>query len=453
MSASAGAASQVPPGLSWAGPPVGSRRAWLAALCILLVATGVSAWVLALPAHAASDVGHYKYWAKQVATQGISGAYSGTYPETAAIYPPVTMYGYRVAGWIYRRGFDPAFDMRAALESKALAVLVKLVAVVPHLLGSVVIFGLLLRRWGARPALLAMAAFALNPAAIFDAAFWGQPDAVHAVFLLIAIYCFEEERPLIGYAFIGLAAATKPQAWALFPFLAYISLRRFGLARTLLGGVVATLAVLVVCIPYLVYGTFLEIFILPSLIAETMPVVSANAHNIWWIVTNGYPDFVLDEELLSETLTYRQVAGILSLLVMAYGLWRTNVYGRDGELSAMAAYLAFGWFLVTTRAHENHAFFALPLLVMATPRSAFYWWAYGLLSLTLFLNMVFHDFGLEAFRLSLFSSAVWLQLQLANAGLNVALFLAWSVYIWPDRSASSMHMPARTSEPTTVASG
>jgi Gpi18-like mannosyltransferase len=417
--------------------PAGAGRAWLAALCIVLVATAVSAWVLALPAHAASDVGHYKYWAKQVATYGVAGAYSGTYPETAAIYPPVTMYGYRIAGWIYRRGFDPAFDMDAALASQALAVLVKLVAVVPHLLGSLVIFGLLLRRFGARPALLATAAFALNPAAIFDAAFWGQPDAIHAIFLLVAIYCFEEDRPLIAYVFIGLAAATKPQAWALLPFLAYVSLRRFGLLRTMLGGVVAGLSVLVVCLPYLVYGTFLELFTLPRLIAETMPVVSANAHNIWWVVTNGKPDFVPDAEVLRGPFTYRQVAGVLSLVVMAYGLWRTNVRGRNGELSAMAAYLAFGWFMVTTRAHENHAFFALPLLVMATPRSAFHWWMYGLLSLTLMLNMGLHDFGLREVWLSLISPEVWLRLQLANAGLNVALFLAWSFNVWPRARAVS----------------
>ena len=87
---------------------------------------------------------------------------------------------------------------------------------------------------------------------------------------------------------------------------------------------------------------------------------------------------------------------------MAYGLWRTNPRGRDGHLSAMAAYLAFGWFMVTTRAHENHDFFALPLLVMATPRSRFAWFIFAALTVTLFFNMTFHDYELEEFRASLF---------------------------------------------------
>jgi hypothetical protein len=411
--------------------PLTSPRAWAPGLVVVALAGVVCAAILAIPSHAASDVGHYKYWAKQVATYGVSGSYSGTYPETAAIYPPVTMYGYRVAGWIYRRAFDPAFDMEVALLSHALAVLVKLVAVVPHLLGSLVVFGLLLRRFGGRPALLATAALALNPAAIFDAAYWGQPDVVHAVFLLIAVYCFEEDRPLVAYAFIGLAVATKPQAWALLPFLAYVSLRRFGVVQSLLGGVVAAVAVLAACLPFLVYGTFGELFVLPRLIAETMPVVSANAHNVWWLVTSARPEFVFDADVLVEPVTYRQAAVALSLLVIGYGLWRTDPCGRDGELSAMAAYLAFGWFMVTTRAHENHAFFALPLLVMATPRARFSWAVFGLLSLTIFLNMAFHDFGLEAWRLSWLPPEVWPRLQLANAALNVAIFVAWTARLWP----------------------
>jgi hypothetical protein len=420
-------------------PTAARARAWAAATGIVLLSAIVCVVVLALPSHLASDVTHYKYWAHQVATQGVAGAYSGSYPETAAIYPPVTMYGYRVAGWIYRHFFDPAFEMETALASRALTVLVKLVAILPQLAASLTIFGLLLRRFGPRPALLATSAFAFNPAAIFDAAYWGQPDAVHAIFLVIAFYLFEEDRPYLGFAFVGLAAATKPQAWALLPFVAYVSLRRFGLARSIVGGLVAGLAVLLVCLPYLVYGTFGELFVLPRLIAETMPVASANAHNVWWIVTGGKPDFVMDTEPLLGPVTYRQAAAALALLVMGYGLWRTDPHGRDGELSAMAAYLAFGWFLVTTRAHENHAFFALPLLLMATPRSGFAWAMYGALSLTLFLNMALHDFGLEALRLSLFEPETWLRLQLANAGLNVLLFLVWTVHLWPRRAS----VPAR----------
>ncbi|MFN8637561.1 MAG: glycosyltransferase 87 family protein [Chloroflexota bacterium] len=425
------AAASRTPATGWSG--------WLPGLSVVALATVVCAAVLTIPSDPASDVLHYKYWTRQIATYGVSGSYSGTYPETAAIYPPVTMYGYRVAGWLYRHLYDLTFDMDVALESQPLAVLDKLVAVVPHLLCALAIFALLKRRFGSGPATLATAAYALNPAAIFDAAYWGQPDAVHAMFLLIAIYWFEEDRPLVGYAFIGLAAATKPQAWALLPFLGYVSLRRFGLSTSVVGAVVAGLTALATCIPFIVYGTFSELFKLPGLIAETMQVVSANAHNVWWIVTRGKPDFVWDGEPLIGPLTYRQAAAGLTLMVMAFGLWRTNPRGRDGELSATAAYLAFAWFMVTTRAHENHAFFVLPLLVMATPRSRFVWALFGVLSLTLFLNMAYHDFGLEAWRLSVLPPETWLRLQLANAALNLLLLIVWSARLLvPERRARAM---------------
>jgi Gpi18-like mannosyltransferase len=406
---------------------------WLPAIGIVLLAALVCAVVMATPSHPASDIGHYKYWTKQIATYGVSGSYSGTYPESAAIYPPVTMYGYRIVGFIYKRGFDILFEMEPALASQELTVLIRLVAVVPHLIGALVIYGLLIRRFGQQPALWATAAYALNPAAIFDAAYWGQPNAIHALFLLIAVYCFEEDRPLVGYAFIGLAVATKPQAWALLPFLAYVSLRRFGLVKSVVGGCVALATILVVCLPFIVYGTIGEMLILPRLVAEVMPVVTANAHNIWWLITWAKPDFVMEDAILFDPVTYRQAAIVLSAVVVGYGLWRTDPRARNGELSAMAAFMAFGWFMVTTRAHENHLFMALPLLVMGTAVSRLNWTMFWMLSLTLFLNMAYHDFGLEAWRLARFSPEDWRTLQLYNAGLNTVLLLVWAIALLPRR--------------------
>ncbi|MCC6179562.1 MAG: hypothetical protein IT305_29990 [Chloroflexi bacterium] len=404
---------------------------WLALAGVVVLAALASFVVMELPTNAAADVTHYKYWTHQIATHGVSGAYSGTYPETAAIYPPVTMYGYRVVGWLYRHLFDPSFDLQTALDSHALTVLVKLVAVVPHLVAAVAIFALLQLRQSAGVALTVTVAYALNPAAIFDAAFWGQPDAVHALFLLAALWCFEEDRPLPGFAFIGLAAATKPQAWALLPFLGYVALRRFGLTRTVAGGVVGGAAALAVCVPYLVYGTFGELLGLPATIAETMPVASANAHNVWWLVTAAQPAFVLDADPLLGALTYREVALGLALVLFGYASWRTNPFATNGGLEAMAAYLAFGWFLVTTRAHENHAFFVLPILAMAVPRARFLAVMFAAISATLLANMALHDFGLRPFWETWLGAETWVNLQLANAWLNVLLFVAWSVWIWP----------------------
>jgi hypothetical protein len=87
--------------------------------------------------------------------------------------------------------------------------------------------------------------------------------------------------------------------------------------------------------------------------------------------------------------------------------------------------------MVTTRAHENHDTFVLPLLVMALQRSRLLWIIYGLISLTLLLNMAMHDFGLEAWRQSVMAPDAWRRLQLANAAVNVLVLARWSVRMWP----------------------
>jgi hypothetical protein len=402
---------------------------WLGLGAIVGLSALLSLLLILAPAHAAADVTHYKYWARLVTLEGISGAYSGEYPVTAAIYPPVTMYGYWLAGLVYQAFFDPAFTMEAALGSRGLTALVKLVAVVPHLATIVAIFIILVRRYGQVVALVASAAYGLNPAALFDLAYWGQPDSVHALFLLLAIWCFERDRPVVGWALVGLAAATKPQAWALLPLLIYVSLRRFGLGKSVTGGLSAGLAAGAVCFPYLAYGTLGDLLKLPRLIAETMPVASANAHNVWWLVTDARPEFVFDDQPLVGDVTYRQVAMILALGFLAFALWRTNVFSRDGGLMAMGAYVAFGWFMVTTRAHENHDFFVLPMLVVAAARSRFLVAVFVAISVTLFLNMTFHDFSLTQLRESIGEPELWVPAQLANAGLNVLVLLVWSALV------------------------
>ena len=425
--------------MSGSSPSVVGRRSSVRSylpLAVVMIASGAASLLLILaPTHPAADVTHYKYWTRLVTFEGLAGAYSGSYPQTAAIYPPVTLYGYRLVGLLYEGLVDPVFNLERALRSQALTALVKLVAVVPHLVAIAVIFRLLIGRYGARVALVAAAAYGLNPAALFDLAYWGQPDSVHALFLVLAVWLLAEDRPVVGWAFAGLAAATKPQAWVLLPFIAYTSLRRFGTVQSVLGMAAAGVVVLVVCLPYVVAGTFGQLLTLPALITETMPVASANAHNLWWLVTGGRPDFVPDAEPLVGGLTYRHVALVLSLMLLAYGLWRTDPHASAHDLLSMAAYLTFGWFLVTTRAHENHAFLVLPLLAMAAPRAGFLAVTFVVVSLTMFLNMVLHDFTLAPIREQLLPGDLSVRVQLLNASVNLLLFALWSAWVW-SRSGS-----------------
>src|SRR5215217_5235163 len=108
--------------------PSGAGLFWAA----WLVSAGVCASLLFVPGYP-GDVVHYKYWTRLVTLGGISAAYSGTYPETYAIYPPITLYAYQVVGQLYRLVADPSFDVEAMLASQALAVGIKAVAITFHL--------------------------------------------------------------------------------------------------------------------------------------------------------------------------------------------------------------------------------------------------------------------------------------------------------------------------------
>jgi len=115
---------------------------------------------------------------------------------------------------------------------------------------------------------------------------------------------------------------------------------------------------------------------------------------------------------------------VLAALGVSYSLYWT----RRAGLAEAAALGALGWFVFTTQAHENHLFFALPLLALAWPDRRALLVVFGVLSLTLLLNMVLHDqLVLESLGLEVEDRSVRL-LRVFNAGLNVVTWLGWTAW-------------------------
>ena len=157
-----------------------------------------------------------------------------------------------------------------------------------------------------------------------------------------------------------------------------------------------------------------------------MPVVSADAHNLWWLIVQSRgqdPLFIQDSTRFLGPLTYRTIAGALvgAVFVLTYWLYWT----RRASLAEAAALGVLGWFTFTTQAHENHLFFALPLLSLAWPTRRSLLVPFGVISVTLFLNMLLHDqLVLESLGAGLQDPLVE-RLRLANAALNVVCCLGW----------------------------
>jgi hypothetical protein len=397
--------------------------AWLASAVISLK-------LISLPGYLGDDVSHYKYWTRVVLTEGIQEIYHGEYPQTYSIYPPVTLYAYGLAGRLYQRLarqelVENPWDMNRMLASHTLSYAIKGVSVAFHLALGAGLFGLIWALYSVRVAALGSAFYLLNPAVLFDVAYWGAPDAAHSLFAVMAL-----GLTLLGWwqsswVSAGLAAMTKPQAWALVPIYLVAQFRLTGLMRILWGAGIAAITVLVIVMPFIVHGRLADFLTLPDHIASVMPVASANAHNLWWIVTRNPAPVVMDDQRFLGPLTYRLAALPLVLGVAGFTLWRL-LRSPSSWVFLLAGYQAFGWFCFTTQAHENHSFFVLPLLLMAAPVARVARFLFGLISFTLLANMVLHDPAIIDRTLDLLDDASRYDLQIANAWLNLLIFFAWT---------------------------
>jgi Gpi18-like mannosyltransferase len=375
------------------------------------------------------DINHYVYWTRLVTLGGIQSAYGGTWPETYAVYPPVTLYAFELIGTAYQRLQDPGFDPDRAQVSLWLHEAIKFVALAWHLLTAGAIFLLVRRLASERAAAIAASLYVVNPAALYDVAHWAQPDGAHSVFSVVAIGLLSLGQVLAPWAAIAAAALAKPQAWSIMPLLIIATLRMHG-ARGLARGIAAGAVVgVVIVLPFLISGRLREFLALPLVVSSVMPVVSADAHNLWWLLFQPRgldPLYELDSALAVGPLTYRTAAGLLVAAMAAFACWL--YWTRRASLAEAAALSVLSWFTFTTQAHENHLFFALPLLSLAWPTRRSLLVPFAVISLIVLLNMVLHDqLVLEGLGRGL-QDPLLVRLRLANAALTVACCLGWSLF-------------------------
>ena len=404
------------------------------------------------------DITHYVYWTRLVTQGGIQVAYSGTWPETYAVYAPVALLPLQAVGLAYERFQDPSFDADRAQASLWLREGIKFVAVVWHLLTAAAIY-LLVRAVGTeRLAAVAASVYVLNPAALYDVAHWAQPDGAHSLFSVAAVGLLDLGQVVAPWAALAAAAMAKPQAWFLVPLVTVATLRAQGLSGVVRGAIAGAAVTLVISLPFVLTGHLKDLLSLPFTVSSVMPVVSADAHNLWWVVLHlrgQDPIFIQDASRVVGPLSYRTIGAGLVGAMMLLTCWL--YWTRRASLAEAAALGILSWFCFTTQAHENHLFFALPLLSLAWPQRRSLLVPFGMLSVTLLLNMVLHDqLVLEAVGLGLDEPFVS-QLRMVNAALNLTLMAVWSLAAalrrpeqrtsysegqWPPTRAP-LHTPAR----------
>jgi Gpi18-like mannosyltransferase len=400
------------------------------------------------------DISHYVYWTRLVTLEGIQSAYGGTWPETYSVYPPVTLYPFELIGTAYRWFQDPSFDPDLAQQSLWLREAIKLVAITWHLLTGAAIFLLASRLTGERVGAIAGSLYVLDPATLYDVAHWAQPDGAHSLFSVPAVGLLSLGQLVAPWAAMAAAALAKPQAWSIVPLFILATLRMRGLSGVALGAVSGSIAAVIITLPFILAGRLDELSSLPSTVSSVMPVVSADAHNVWWLVFESRgqdPLFMYDGTRLLGPLSYRTLALALVGATMLITVWL--YWTRRAGLAEAAALGVLGWFTFTTQAHENHLFFALPLLALAWPARRSLLLPFGILSLTLLLNMLLHDeLVLEGLGRGLHDPLVE-RFRLANAAINVLSWLGWSVFAalrTPDPTTASATVSYRPRHTTRI---
>jgi len=430
----------------------GGRPGRVAAVVLaLLAAAGLNGWIIvASPAGPLADLTHYKHWARLVTVEGMHAAYGGTYPETYAIYPPVTLLTFRAAGAMYQQWVDPTFDLDRALASHALSVFIRLQALLFHLLVGLAVLVVARQAVSFRAAYVAMLVYLFNPGVVFDVAQWGQPDPVFGLFVLLALAAaawgasgdarLSPRAAALAGACIVLAALAKPQAWVFLPLLGGLVWRRGGLRGVGAAAVAGGAAALVVAFPYLRHGTLRELIGLPRAISSVMPVVTANAHDVWWLLSDGALRWPLDQEPFLGPLSYRLVAmglvGACALLALARALREPTF----GTIFTAGAYTGFGFFMTMTQVHENHMYVVFPLLAVAAAIDRRLWPLYGVLALTWCANMLLHDFDLAEPVVAPLLPWSLEQARWANSLVNTLALAGWTAWlaadtlqVWRDR--------------------
>ncbi|HTU83071.1 MAG TPA: glycosyltransferase family 39 protein, partial [Candidatus Acidoferrales bacterium] len=203
--------------------PAKSAKASLAWGMPVLLFAGLLVRLVFVPSEGYDvDLHTFEAWAISLATHGLGNFYaSGQFAD----YPPGYFYILAVVGEIWQ--FLSHVGLGRDIVLKAL---VKLPAILADLGVGTLLYAIARRFAPQGMALLTAALYLLNPAIVYDSAYWGQIDSVAGGFALLAIFCLlksDDGEPssavdwwiVGGWLAFGYSLLIKPQAAVLAPLM------------------------------------------------------------------------------------------------------------------------------------------------------------------------------------------------------------------------------------------
>jgi len=375
-----------------------------------------------------------------------------------ADYPP----GYFVVLWFVAKVYALVGGANDGAHGwTILRAVVKLPAIAMDLVNAGVVY-LIVRRYAAeKTALVAAAVLALNPAAIYVSAYWGQVDSVSWGLILVALLLVlragdepSKTVPRLTLAWLAFAFSIliKPQGTTLallflaYPFATTDAVVR---ARRLAGtgaGVAAALA-LALGVGLLFHPSadvFGWLFGRYAFGSGVYAYNSVNAFNLYALrqpfwQSDAQPIVVFGAHLGSLAVWGVTLVVAATLLIAGRYLQRRD----DRALLEAALLCALAFFVLATRMHERYVYGAFLLAVPLIAFGRIGGWSTFVLTVTMYLNLAYslaYQRVMEAHTAGVDATNLWPIVSHPAALANVVLF-GWVGYLYLGGTAEGAPTP------------
>ena len=370
----------------------------------------------------ANDMATFAYWFNTAAENGPRVFYSVV---LWCDYPPLNVYFF----W----GFG---SLAKALSLSGAPAIYSIIKLLPNLFDTAtafLIYVFVRKRLDFKSALLAAALYAFNPAVIFNAAVWGQFDAIYTFLLVLSLILALTSKPELSALTYILGVLAKPQSIALLPLIVFLILKKKGWRRLLTSILAGAATLFAVIIPFEWSNpiTFLTDIYFGAY--GGYEVTSVNAFNMWALGGLWVPDgnlFIVGWILFVTFATFT--------LYVLYKRFNTS---SEMLVLFSAFMLFFGFFMLPTRIHERYLFPALSILALMVLFLKKTRPLYGILTATCFVNQAYVLYWLNIYSAAGYSPDLSGDpLVLAISVINLLVFLYVLVMMWDELKGRSWSM-------------
>jgi len=351
------------------------------------------------------DTGDFISWINTATQHGVRPFYN---VAGFSDYPPFSVYIF----WLFG-SFAKAVGISTA----------NIVKLAPNLfdLGTAMLIYVFVRKQASfKSALLATGLYTFNPAVIYNAAVWGQYDAIYTFFLVLSLMLALKSKPKLAAAAFALGLLTKPQGIVLAPLIAFLIYKKNGLKNLLFSVITFAATVFLVILPFEWSNPFTFLSNIYFHGYAEYAVTSVNAFNLWGLYGLWIPDGGI---LYILGLALFGAFAVFSLYVLYKRFNASNEF-----LAIFAAFmLFFAFFMLPTRIHERYLFPAISVLALMFPFLKRTRLLYAVLTATLLINQTYVLYWLNYYYPSAGPNLTGNPVVLAVSAINLLMLLYGSI--------------------------